>query len=262
MLPVSSSVAAVRAVSSSSASVSSFAALISAAASASRFSCPSTSQIIVAHRFCSSTTPSKSQQSQQQQQQQQEQQQQSTTPPPSPQSEPQDANGLPPQHDLPPQQDIPPDGKIEEGKVQEPLWPDCDTVDEILDEEKFGDQKNQPPMQPEHVLTAFKAFVYGTIVAFVGVGLIAYGMMQACGFYTIEDVLRHVSEKDKRRMDELRAKGDEVIEFSFDLSRPNEIPEQFSALWQQILTTAGVDLEQEDGSADAKKSAAAATKAK
>jgi hypothetical protein len=67
------------------------------------------------------------------------------------------------QQPLPPQRDA---ASAEAQGATEPLWPNCDTVKEILEEEKYGssdpndaDGQKPPDVEPEHVVLAFRALV-------------------------------------------------------------------------------------------------------
>lgn len=124
----------------------------------------------------------------------------------------------------------------------QPLWPNCDTIEEILEEEKFGpegEEEKQPPVQPEHVVLAFRAFVWGTFWAFVGVGSISLIAMKLGGFASVKEVLQFVGEKDRRRIEEMKAQGVEVIEYAVDLTNPSSVPDQLSQVWNHILTASG-----------------------
>lgn len=141
-------------------------------------------------------------------------------------------------------------------KPEAPLWPNCDTIEEIIEEEKFGaegEEDKQPPVQPEHVVLAFRAFVWGTFWAFVGVGTIAAVAMKLGGFTSVKEVLAYVGDKDRRRLAELKAQGIEVIEYEVDLTNPSAVPDQLTEVWNHILTASGAAAEIESAIAAATK---------
>lgn len=133
-------------------------------------------------------------------------------------------------------------------QMNEPLWPNCDTVEDILEEEKYGaegEEDKQPPIEPEHIVLAFRAFVWGTFWAVFGVGLISLIAMKMAGFSNIKDVLGYVGAKDKRNIEEMKKQGVEVIEYSIDLTNPTTVPDQLSQVWTHILESSGIAAELE-----------------
>jgi hypothetical protein len=146
-----------------------------------------------------------------------------------------------------------PDVVVDGKKVEKPLWDNCDTVEDIIEEEKYGDggdaQQNQ--VQPEHIVLALRALIYGTVLAFVGVGVVALIAMKLGGFRSVDEVLHHVSSKDRRRLEELKQQGVEVVHYSVDLTQPGTVPDQLTALWEDILKQSGVSAEIERATAEA-----------
>ena len=68
-------------------------------------------------------------------------------------------------------------------KTAKPLWDDCDTPEEIMEEEKYGSEEEPAPeATAEHTMIALKAFLYGTILAIVGVGIVGVMGMAMAGF--------------------------------------------------------------------------------
>lgn len=158
------------------------------------------------------------------------------------------------------------DGK----QVEEPLWPNCDTIEEIIEEEKYGggggsdgdaaataESEAANQLEPEHIVLALRAFLYGTILAFVGVGLVGLVAMKLCGFAALADVLAYVGSKDKRIVEQMRKDGIEVIEYNVDLTQPTAVPTQLSDLWEKIMDLSGVTAELEKAVAEAESGAAA-----
>lgn len=133
--------------------------------------------------------------------------------------------------------------------LDRPLWDDCDTLEDIHNEEKFGSPSEAPIItKSEHVVLALWALFYGTILACAGVAVIALVGGYCLGFRSLSDVMAHLRARPERERARLEAAAKasgvavgEVVAFEFDLTRPSTFGEQAEALVALIQSLAAAD---------------------
>jgi hypothetical protein len=146
-----------------------------------------------------------------------------------------------------------PDGAVAgaDGAVggAKPLWPDSDTVEDIIEEEKHGPvtcsvegvEENVAPTKSQ-VQLAWRALAWGTLWAIVGVSLLGYvTVFFICGFAGLGDLRRYLAAREDReraRLESLtaaaRARGEEVRHFSIDLTEPAQLLQQVEEVWKYL----------------------------
>ncbi|CBH12175.1 hypothetical protein, conserved [Trypanosoma brucei gambiense DAL972] len=128
-----------------------------------------------------------------------------------------------------------------------PLWPDCDTPEEIMDEERYGGPEAMdrvPAPSAEHMLLAWRALMWGTLYAFVGVTLVVAVAIYVSGVNGISSVLQHLRSRSERELHRLSAEGQEVHHFVLDLTNPVAFGRQLQEAWQLVQDIAN---KQEEG---------------
>lgn len=150
----------------------------------------------------------------------------------------------------------------------EPLWPDCDTVDDILKEESFsgaeeGDaaekQEGAGGDTGEYLLLACKALLYGSVMAVLLVSvmsvLVSYFYF---GFTSLADMFAFMALRQEREMAALRQKaleesaksgeeGDvEIHQYKIDLTNPTELWDQLTGLMQLLEELAEQQAKEEE----------------
>lgn len=191
------------------------------------------------------------------------------------------------------------EGGGNEESSPKPLWPDADTPQEILEEEMYGrsdvdkdGKKLEEPIvstsrkttsgaggggeteepaqhQPEHVALAWRALMYGTLLATAGVGLLTvvlgYGVFGVTGLGDVRRRMREKEDADVTKMreqmeqqtrrklqngdgtvvdftdsnnneDRVNGGGETVQHFTLDLTNPAELPKQITEIWTAIQT--------------------------
>ncbi|RNF09462.1 hypothetical protein TraAM80_02174 [Trypanosoma rangeli] len=143
-----------------------------------------------------------------------------------------------------------------------PLWPNSDTVEEIMDEERYGSEEGKdvvPPPSPEHILLAWKALLWGSVYAVIGVAVVVCVAMYACGKSSVEEVLGHLRGRAERERRRLAAEGEEVSYYVVDLTSPATLVAQVQEVWhvlEELAKDGGegehVSLESGEGEAHAR----------
>jgi len=140
------------------------------------------------------------------------------------------------------QQDFPP-----------PLWEDCDTPEEILDEEKYGAGDDSsaavevtPEMRSEHFQLAYRALYLGTIYAVIGVSMLTLAGMYVCGFgFSFTSLFAYFRNSSDRYADTIHAKGDTIIPLSLDLTDASTLVPQWRAITSMITELSAREEEME-----------------
>ncbi|RNF27268.1 uncharacterized protein Tco025E_00459 [Trypanosoma conorhini] len=118
-----------------------------------------------------------------------------------------------------------------------PLWPNSDTVEEIMDEERYGSGEGKdvvPPPSPEHILLAWRALLWGSLYAVVGVVVVACVAMYTCGMRTVGEVLGYLRGRAERERRRLTAGGEEVRYYVVDLTSPATLVAQVREVWHAL----------------------------
>ncbi|KAH9598545.1 hypothetical protein LSM04_003279 [Trypanosoma melophagium] len=118
-----------------------------------------------------------------------------------------------------------------------PLWPNSDTVEEIMDEERYGDGdgKNEVlPPSPQQVLLAWKALMWGSLYAVVGVTVVVCLAMYICGMRSLSGVILYLRDRQERERRRLEEVGDEVSYYVLDLTNPSTLIQQVEEIWQAL----------------------------
>eukprot|EP00760_Papus_ankaliazontas_P003427 PhM_4_TR11611/c0_g1_i1/m.9902 len=149
---------------------------------------------------------------------------------------------------------------------EKPLWPQCDTPEEILEAEKYGEDDDEEggnavggkgagevDIPPEVFAYAWKALMYGTLLAITGFAVLVKGSMVYFSFESMSDVLQHIRDQPKREAEKLRAAGTDVIEKSIDLTSPESIGDDFMDIIETIQRLADEAKEEEEREAEEKK---------
>lgn len=125
------------------------------------------------------------------------------------------------------------------------LWPDCDTAEDILNEEKFGREDDPvPPPSPQQVRLAWVALAWGTLYAVIGTCLTSCAVAYGFGFHSWAELKAHVAAKHNRDLAVAKAKGfaddqtGEAQTFFLDLTNPVELPNQLQAIMAAIQDVA------------------------
>ncbi|ESS69910.1 hypothetical protein TCDM_01353 [Trypanosoma cruzi Dm28c] len=128
-----------------------------------------------------------------------------------------------------------------------PLWPNSDTVEEIMEEMRYGSVEEGdvvPSPSPEHILLAWRALIWGTLYAVIGVSFVVYVAMYACGMRGVGDVLGYTRGRAERERSRLAKDGEEVAYYVVDLTNPSTLVEQVREIWNALQEVA------EDGDKD------------
>lgn len=136
--------------------------------------------------------------------------------------------------------------KNPEAAANKPLWPNCDTVEDIMDEEKYGAEGELPPISDEeHVRLAYRALGYGTVIAVIMTGASGALMAWSMGFSSWDDVKAHLRGNEQRRLaalakfasenpdpspEEVSKAENSIRHFTIDLTQPATLPNQLEAL--------------------------------
>nr|CCC48789.1 conserved hypothetical protein [Trypanosoma vivax Y486] len=117
------------------------------------------------------------------------------------------------------------------------LWPDSDTLEDIMDEERYGSAlacDEVPPPSPEHILLAWRALLWGTAWAVVGVGAVVVLAMFYCGVDGPSSVTKHLRGHSERELRRLMAEKGEVERFVLDLTNPSALGKQVQDIWRAV----------------------------
>nr|CCC91299.1 conserved hypothetical protein [Trypanosoma congolense IL3000] len=130
-----------------------------------------------------------------------------------------------------------------------PLWPDSDTAEEIMDEERYectGTTDGLQTPSPAHVLLAWRALMWGTLYALLGVTAVVLLAMYASGMNSVSSVLHHLRSRPERELLRLAAEGHEVRHYVLDLANPITLGKQMQELWQ-VVQDAAKGTDDDDG---------------
>ena len=157
----------------------------------------------------------------------------------------------------------------------EPLWPDCDTVEDILKEESFsggsGSAEEEGVTESdkgEYFALACKALLYGSVLAVVFVSILSAAVSYFyLGFTSLEQAREYLRGRKERDMAQLREKirienaknnsGSEeeddleIHQYTVDLTNPTELWEQLTGL-MTLLEEIAEEQAREDANAIAK----------
>lgn len=144
-----------------------------------------------------------------------------------------------------------------------PLWPNCDTPEEIMDEERYGaDGEVRPAPTSEQVQLAWRALAWGTLYALAGVAVASCVGLYACGFHSWTQLADHLRSREVREANKLReaaalqsSDGGEVQHLVLDLTNPLDLPRQIEEIYAAIQKLA----EEEDEKRKTKSSALGAS---
>jgi hypothetical protein len=127
-----------------------------------------------------------------------------------------------------------------------PLWPNCDTPEEIMDEERYGaDGEVREAPTSEQVALAWKALAWGTVYATIGVIVLSLAGLKACGFSSMSDLRQHLAAREDREQAKLRASAEQnsspddgdngaVQHFTLDLTNPSDVPRQIQEIYEAV----------------------------
>ncbi|CUI15275.1 Hypothetical protein, putative [Bodo saltans] len=127
-----------------------------------------------------------------------------------------------------------------------PLWPNCDTPEEIMDEERYGaDGEVRPAPTSEQVALAWKALAWGTLYATIGVIVLSLAGLKACGFSSMNDLRQHLAAREEREQAKLRLTAEQasssgesdngaVEHFVLDLTNPSDVPRQIQEIYDAV----------------------------
>lgn len=123
-----------------------------------------------------------------------------------------------------------------------PLWPNCDTPEDIMDEERYGaDGEERAAPTSEQVSLAWKALAWGTVYAVIGVGALSVVGLKVCGFSSVQDLKDHLSAREERERAKLRASveststdGSDLQHFVLDLTNPADVPRQIQEIYEAV----------------------------
>ena len=126
-----------------------------------------------------------------------------------------------------------------------PLWPDCDTVADIIAEETYG-RDGEEAMQlakdaEEYTKLARRALMWGTVWAMLGTAALCYAAMKYFGITRgVAEVLEYIGGKNDRDIVALQKKyGEENVKVvTLDISDPTALATQLDAIMQQITDLA------------------------
>lgn len=140
-----------------------------------------------------------------------------------------------------------------------PLWPNCDTPEEIMDEERYGaDGEVRQAPTSEQVALAWRALAWGTVYAIIGVGALSVIGLKACGFSSAAELKAHLAAREDREQAKLRTTAEslpntdssEVQHFVLDLTNPSDVPRQVQEIFDAVQRLA-----EKEASAEANKAA-------
>ncbi|ORC87646.1 uncharacterized protein TM35_000212520 [Trypanosoma theileri] len=131
---------------------------------------------------------------------------------------------------------------------ESPLWPNSDTVEEIMDEERYGDGEEEkvPPPSPQQILLAWKALMWGSLYALVGVTMVVCIAMYTCGMRSLADVLLYLRDRQERERRQLEEVGENVNYYVLDLTNPSTLIQQVEEIWQALEDLAN-ETDEEEG---------------
>ena len=137
------------------------------------------------------------------------------------------------------------------------LWPDCDTAEDIINEEKYGTEDDPTPAPtPQQVTLAWKALLWGTLWALLGTVASSCLIAYYFGFHSWSELTAHVATKHERDLLVAKEKGfeedqtNDVYHFVLDLTNPADLPRQVDSIMTTVRELAAFQ-EQQDALTDA-----------
>jgi hypothetical protein len=127
-----------------------------------------------------------------------------------------------------------------------PLWPNCDTPEEIMDEERYGaDGEERAAPTSEQVALAWKALAWGTLYALIGVGVLSVVGLKCSGFSSLKELKEHLATREEREREKLQtsAQGNHdsdedasgpLQHFVLDLTNPSDVPRQIQEIYEAV----------------------------
>lgn len=149
--------------------------------------------------------------------------------------------------------------------ADEALWPDCDTPEDIINDERYGGEGEEAPApKGEHIMLAWKALMYGTLAAFVLTISIAISMSWYMGFSSFAQIKEHLQTRKAREVEKLRQEAiakriadkrngtledtddeDTVHVYEIDLTQPTTLMSQLDGLVKLVEDLAVMEEEKE-----------------
>ncbi|KEG12281.1 hypothetical protein DQ04_01841120 [Trypanosoma grayi] len=106
-----------------------------------------------------------------------------------------------------------------------------------MDEERYGSEEGRdlvPPPSPQHVLLAWKALLWGTVYAVLGVAVVVCVAMYASGMHCLSEVFVYLRGREDRARRRLEESGEDVSHYVLDLTNPSTVIQQAQDIWKAL----------------------------